>query len=240
MNSLTKTYNIEISNVDANFNVTPKYIMEMLQDIATDHANLLGFGWHALRRENKVWVISKIKFQHNIAPNTEKLKLTTWPLVPSRFFAQREFVGRDEQDNIVLRASSLWCLLDLETRRIINPHSIDHLYSGPYLEETSWLDGKWEKLAIDDSYSHCYTRTIRWTDLDMNRHVNNTNYTLYAMDCIDDVNFNKSVSAMEVTFHNECHLGDNVEIFANKSDGLRCVGVMGDKVCFTAKVVFDR
>ena len=44
MNSLTKTYNIEISNVDANFNVTPKYIMEMLQDIATDHANLLGFG----------------------------------------------------------------------------------------------------------------------------------------------------------------------------------------------------
>ncbi len=238
MNSLTKTYHIEISNVDANFNVTPKYIMEMLQDIATDHANILGFGWNDLRKESKVWVLSKIKVESSIEKDTSVINLTTWPLQPNRFFAGRDFIGTDGNGNVVLRATSIWSLLDIQSRKMLNPHDIDHLYGGPYLEKNAGVEAKWEKLTADESYGCRYVKNVRWTDLDINRHVNNTNYTQWAMDCIDSPDFNGKIRQMEVTFHSECLMGDEIKIMCNNGKSLRCVGIKDGKTCFTAKFDF--
>lgn len=239
-NYLERQYTISVSNVNAEFDITLKHVFELLQDIATEHADMLGFGWNALHNEGKVFVLSKmcVEFCGKIALN-DTITLATWPVLPNRFFCDREFVGKDANGNVVLKATSRWCLLDLKQRNIINPSNIEHLYGGPYLEQTSGASAASEKLIADSSYTHCYDKTIRWSDLDMNKHVNNTNYPLYAMDCADSDNAFRPIKRVEVQYHSEAHCGDVLSLYSNQSDGcLRVVGKIADKVCFTAKIIF--
>ena len=38
-----------------------------------------------------------------------------------------------------------------------------------------------------------YTKTIKISDLDVNNHVNNTNYLSYALDCLDIESYSKHI-----------------------------------------------
>lgn len=240
VNYLERQYDITVSHVNAEFTVTKKHIFEMLQDIATDHADMLGFGWHALNSEGKVFVLSKmcVELDGEIRLG-DCLTVTTWPTKPNRFFADREFVACNQDGQTVLRATSRWCLLDLNKRSIINPDSISHLYDGPYKEENSSVSAVSEKLNVDQSYTHNYDKVIRWSDLDMNKHVNNTNYPLYAMDCASEDLAFCAVKRIELQYHSEAHYGDVLSMYSKEVDKrLMVVGKIGDKVCFTAKISF--
>ena len=71
-----------------------------MQDAATQHGEQLGLGWNAMDANGILWVLSKIKvvFDKPVTRKTQEFLLYTWPLAPTRFFAERCFTAVTDED----------------------------------------------------------------------------------------------------------------------------------------------
>ena len=57
----TKDCKLYESDFDVNKTVKLRRIMEFMQDLATTHADKLGFGWNSMNDNGLFWVMSKVK-----------------------------------------------------------------------------------------------------------------------------------------------------------------------------------
>lgn len=221
------------SDFDVNGDIRLHRLMEILQDAATAHADLLGFGWDELDSQACLWVLSKIKmvFHKPITRKCGEITLYSWPLKPTRFFAERCFEIYADGEHY-LSATSLWLIIDRQTRRIATSDRLESVYRADFDTAHSDCTAEFERVRRDDGYVFDYCRTIRRTDLDINGHANNTYYVNFALDALQR---EMRVTQAEITYLKELTAGDEVKIYS-KTQG-NCVYVVGerDEPSFTVK-----
>lgn len=202
-----------IEKADFQSKITVKYIMEILQKIATEHADEHDFGYKVLFVQNKAWVLNKIKLSFIRAINIgEKITFTTWPLAPKHFTADRDFEAYDQNGNLVLRATSVWNLIDLEKRSLCSTDIIKDI-NVSYHEKRSFKNQEFSRFKLDDDFKEEYSKSIRISDLDVNNHVNNTNYLTYGLDCLSQECYSKGIKTVEIRFSAELRFGDTVNLY---------------------------
>src|SRR5690606_14573495 len=92
----------------------------LMQEIAWEHANELGFGYEQLKARNQFWVLSRLKVRINRRPCwTEGVKLETWSRGTDGFFGYRDYNFIDKTGKPIVQATSSWLILDSETKRIV-------------------------------------------------------------------------------------------------------------------------
>lgn len=223
------------SNFDTSGALSVHRVAEFLQDAAGEHAKQLGFGWDNLDATGCLWVLSKlrIRFDKRISKQTKRFTLYTWPLRPARFFAERCFVALDDAGEQLFAATSIWLVIDRESRRIVSSERLKIIYDCDFDEAHCDVPADFERIRRDETYLCCYEKTIRRSDLDVNGHVNNTNYINFALDALDP---DEAVSQLEIVYQKELRFGDSALIYRKRQDN--CVFVVGerDETCFTAKL----
>ncbi len=230
-------YVLKESDFDCGGRLSAKRTMEFMQNAATAHADILGFGWNALHEKGILWVLSKAKVRF-VRPVTRKVKsftLYTWPLKPDRYFAAREFAAVDCDGEALFYATSLWNLIDIEKRNILTADRMSEFYGGEYSETEAEIPRVFARLKRGEEYSLSYVRQIRRSDLDINMHVNNTNYIAYALDAAENSDVS-NITEFEITYHSECRIGDNISVYADVCENaVRVIGEKdGGKTAFTA------
>jgi acyl-ACP thioesterase len=177
-----KDYKIRIYEVSNSGKVHLPVIFDFLQDTASEHASHLGVGLDVLRERNISWFLTRLHIKFYEYPRYgDTVTVRTWPRLKKKVFAYRDFrltcSGRT-----VAAASSVWCLVDLENRNLLNP-----LQNLPQLPEV-------EERAIETSFPA--VRPVRnavlerkvtpgITDMDLNGHVNNSAYVRWAIETVD-------------------------------------------------------
>lgn len=235
----SKTYQIKNcvlyeSDFDVSSQVKIHRVMEFMQDLATAHADELGFSWNRMDANGLFWVMSKAKivFGGIIDRNTRCFKLYTWPIKANRFFIERRFEAVDEQGKRLFSATTIWMIAERDTRKIASQDTISKFYNADFDDAPCGADTNFTRIRRDDAYELKYTRTIRRTDLDINLHVNNTNYVNYALDVL---NASEQITNVEITYHKELVLNDIVNVYCKRAD--KCVFAAGERngeTCFTA------
>ncbi len=226
------------SNFEQTGTVDPHRIAEFLQDSAGEHADKLGFGWDSLDKTGCLWVLSKLKlhFDVPVTKQTKAFDLYTWPLKPAKYFAERCFVALSEGKPI-FQATTVWLVIDRNTRRIVSADKLSEIYNCDF--DTAHCDvlPDFERIRRDDGYALCYDKTVRRTDLDVNGHVNNTNYVNYALDALDPC---EVAEELEIVYQKELRLYDEVHIYSKRQGNT--VYVVGEKeeTCFTAKLTLAK
>ena len=88
---LCRDVHLQESDFDANSQLRHSHTLQFMQNLATDHAEMLGFGWHTMNDNGLLWVLGKIKVKYfkSITKPIKCFKLYTWPIAPSKFFADR-------------------------------------------------------------------------------------------------------------------------------------------------------
>lgn len=222
------------SNFDTSGVLSLHRVMEFLQDAAGEHAKQLGFGWDNLNVTSCLWVLSKIKirFEKALTKQVKGFKLYTWPLAPARFFAERCFVATDETGNRLFAATSIWLVIDRETRKIVSADKLKNIYKCDFDDARCDVAPDFERIRRDGSYVHCYDKTVRRSDLDVNGHVNNTNYVNYALDVLVP---SERVTEADIVYQKELMLGDTAQIWCKREgDNVYVVGERSE-TCFTVK-----
>jgi len=189
-------------------------IANYLQEIAYNHANELGVGYHALLKRKMVWVLSRLHIEMERYPVwDEVITVETWPRPFERLFANRDFKISDSSGKRIGRATTQWLVLDSEKHRPVRP--FDDLFAFPLRTDPS-LDNPIEAVEPQGEMSFSCSRHVRYSDLDVVGHVNNVKYIEWALDALPLSILNEyRISAMTIAYLQEARKDDEVSILVS-------------------------
>lgn len=213
-----KKYLIEFSDVDFTKRLKLSTLFGYFQDIASMHAENLGVGINALERKlGAAWILMRIRV--DIARNpvwNEEITIETWPQEPRKLF-DRDFVVRDTNGGIIIRAVSTWVVLDIKTRELKKSELV-HTEFPPIIKDRA-IDCRLGKLKAFGQLEPKYKKIIGYSDIDFNGHLNNSKYVDFIMDCFDLESHRKySVRSIEVNYVNEALPGDTIILCRDTSN----------------------
>lgn len=228
-----KEYNLRTSDFDYRDRIKISSILDLFQEIAGQHALELGCGYDETIKNNEVWLLvrQKLEILGELKPNT-KVKVCTWPRKKDRLYFDRDYLIKDENDNIMVKSSSRWIVCNYLTRRISRAKDI-YFNSSNYYEKRVF-EKDVDKLQFDAPAleEKGYTYLVEHDDLDHNGHMNNIVYAkmmLNMAELKDDV----YVKDFQIEFMHECLLGDKVVSYSKKENNTHYFyGYLKDKLSY--------
>lgn len=219
VSSYSKNYKVEVDHVDFNGSLKLSSLFTYFQDIAGLHSENLNMGMETLyENHNVLWVLARIRVDIIRYPLlNEEIIIDTWPQEPDRVGFARDFLVRDIQGNILAKAVSTWVIIDVNTRRLKKTKSV---YTGypPTVKERA-IDCKLGNLKPRGPLEMVYKRTVRYSDIDVNKHLNNSKYVDFIMDCFSLKDHEKySIKSIEVNYSKEALPGDSIIIYKDISE----------------------
>ena len=175
-----QNFTITDNCVDCFGRLKPSMILYYVQEVAGRHFDVISMDYDALAEKGMIWAIIRQKVQITRIPRRgETIRVETWPMPTTRVAYPRSVVAYDEGGNKVFRSISIWVLMDIHSRSMVLPGksgiSVAGTLRGNELAAPNALPAK-------NLLNH-RNRTVSFTDLDRNGHMNNTRY----LDWIDDL-----------------------------------------------------
>jgi len=217
------------------------YLLSLCQEVAGDHSALLGTDYASTKL---YWVVTRQKVQIARLPGAgEEILLQTWPMPTTRVAYPRSTIAYDAQGNELFRAISLWVLMDPGSRAMILPGKSGVTVNGMLRGSELAVPGS----LVPGTMKNTDLRTVRYTELDTNGHMNNARY----LDWLDDLlsaEFHAQHIPAEFTvcYLSEARENETLELHWELSpqEGLRLDGLRreeagsGHSRVFSAKMLF--
>lgn len=206
----TENVKIRYSELDFDKSLKPSALLNLFQDIAVENADKLGFGAKDFIERKLLWFLLKYHIEFLSYPmDTSELTLKTEPRGYHRLFAYRNFEVYSAE-NLVVRASSLWSLVNYETKSIVN---IDNIIKSPYMPKFVAGDNdlSFERIPSLTKADYQKEFEVRYNDIDGNRHANNGNYVIWGMEPLS-YGFRKhhKLKSMDIVFKKEIKYGERL------------------------------
>jgi acyl-ACP thioesterase len=178
-----KTY-IKSSETDFQKRLKLSGFFQLMQDIASNHANHLGVGYEALQQRELAWVLSRKKVRFIDFPRMgETITMRTWPKgIQQKIFFMRDHEMTGDDGRALAVATSAYVLVSTRARRIVLPNALE--MDLPSNNGLSALDETLEKLPTpDEALQDCCTLPVGYSAVDVMGHVNNARYIEWIADC---------------------------------------------------------
>ena len=127
-------------------------------------------------------VLLKYRIEFRDYPvNLKRVKLITEPRGCRKLFAYRNFELYNE-NKIIAMASSVWGLVDFKTMSMVNTEKVlfDVNSMGRFVPKEN--DLSYEKIPEISSVDYQEEFKVRYNDIDVNMHANNSNYIIWALE----------------------------------------------------------
>jgi medium-chain acyl-[acyl-carrier-protein] hydrolase len=187
-------------------------LLDVMQEAATRHAEALGFGLSHLSRTGVTWVM--VRNHVRLAPFGElrSVRVATWPSARRKLYAMRDFLVHDPDGNEVLRATTAWLVMRLDTRRPARPD--DHLPASAAFPERI-LEDDWAPLPEIPPVGEGRAFCVEPENIDVNDHVNNLVYVDWSLRAAPpEVVGGRFLAELEIAYLGEARLGDEVRVYA--------------------------
>ena len=196
LKTYTQDFRVASYQTDLTARMKPSAILEIMQEMAGAHAELLDVGRSRLLPMNLCWVLTRVEVHMERYPvSGEMLTVETFPMPNRRVFFPRYFIFRDGDGHQIGYAGSLWVVLDITTRKMGNPAEIATM-----MPDNRDLTAPMGMPATVEELTCAAEEALRlplYTDLDVNGHVNNTRYMDW---CCNALGIDAMRSSMMKTF----------------------------------------
>lgn len=216
--ALELDYRLRWMDFDRYGRLHPAPVLDMFQDVATVHAANMGMSRDAMVARGVFWAVVRSKLEYVKAPaQLQGVTVRTWPHAPTRFSFQRDFTMRDAAGDLLVKASTEWVLMDLEARKFV---SVKDYYDGPDdFDETRAIEGKLRKIADFPEGNLPVVQVVpRFSDIDVNGHVNNARYANYIIDALDPGE-KGSIKTLQIDYRHEVLPGVPLAMHTLVEDG---------------------
>ncbi len=205
----TEDFTVRAYEIDPRGRASVQTLCNYLQEAAGRHARALGVSVEQLLDKNLTWVLTRLHVQIDAYPELwEKVTVETWPSGQNGLYATRDFFLKAE-DRIIARATSAWLVLDVARRRPIRTPAFITEIRTP--DRTRALEDDLGKLPPFEEPTHELPFRVRYSDLDLNAHVNNVRYVEWAVEAVPQAIFETHrPTEIEVHFRAETNLNDTV------------------------------
>lgn len=192
-------------------------LFNILQEVASEHADLLGIGYKACCSARVAWVAASYRVDIKRLPKIgEKIYIETWIANCLAVTSQRCYQIKDEQGNILIEGLTNWALIDIKTLRPV-------VITKNLKIDTSEIDG--EKLPFSDEKIRllqpekvdCESHFLsRFDEMDTNHHINNAIYPTWAAESLPADWQEKNVpTEVQINFKSQTKAFEKIEIFTS-------------------------
>ncbi|MDR3340996.1 MAG: acyl-[acyl-carrier-protein] thioesterase [Candidatus Symbiothrix sp.] len=212
-------FHIESYVCDFTEKATISVMSNFILDAASIHAQQRGFGYEQILKDNVAWVLSRLSIEITEYPGQNQgLTVETWVENVSRFFTQRCFCFINQNGKVIGYARSIWAAIDIKTRR-----PIDILAWRPDLAD--YIDAEKicpiEKLAKIPPVNGVEANmgyTVRYSDIDINKHMNSVKYIEHAINTFDLSAFKERyIHKFEIVYLAEGVFGDKLKLYKTQT-----------------------
>ncbi len=208
----------------------PTAILEILQETAGAHSNLLGMTTEKMAQLGCGWALTRLKLEMARLPQMdEEIAIETYPTAARHMFFPRSHILRDMQGEVIGRANALWVVLDLNERKMVRNEEV--FAAIPLNEGLSMAAGMPASVrALQGDVREGEVR-VQYTDLDTNRHVNNTKYMDWCLNALGmELLEEKCISGVDISYEAEILPGSVVRTeLTMDGDRFAFMGYVGDK-----------
>ena len=208
--SFTKNYEVHYYETDSKLKCKISSIVDFICDIGTQQSEELGGGIEYCTNNNCAWVFYKYDISMYRYPKfREKISITTNAIGFKKFYGLRQYVIKDENEEVIGEAKVLFFLINIEKRRPMRIQKEQYEFYGVDGDSDCNID--LDKLERVETMDYSKEFSIRYSDIDSNNHVNNVKYLEWAMETVPpEVVNNYDLKRVKVTFEKECKYGQTI------------------------------
>ena len=227
---------VQSTDIDHNLEIRLSALLRYMQDVATNHASKIKIGHEVLSKDRNIWVIVRMEMRINRLPKLdEEFIVSTHPGAATPMLFPRFFEIYDKHKKLLVSVSSSWVVINYDTRRIVLKPFKDRVLPSEIDKDDIPLP---EKISGDAS-ELVDTRKARYSEVDMNGHINNTHYIDYILDTHLSSYYNDyRVSKLIINFDKEIMDGDEIYLYSNKSNPEIIIGKVDGHNSFVSEIEF--
>ncbi len=235
---------IQASDCDSSARLGVVETFSMFMDLAGLHAEQLGNGLFSMRDRGLFWAAVKTRVRFFRRPAMmELVTAETWPEPPGRLRQVRDYLIRSPRGEVLAAGKTEWTILDQErgglypVREGIYPSALEYsaaqVLPEPFYRFTERFDAP------------PFARyTVRSTDIDMGRHMNNVAYVRMLAGLFStEVREHNPIRELEIHYRSACYEGDVLSLCqkdtGDRSLALRAAAGEDDRTVVLARAQFD-
>ncbi|XP_010926853.3 palmitoyl-acyl carrier protein thioesterase, chloroplastic isoform X1 [Elaeis guineensis] len=203
---------------------TMETLMNLLQETALNHVMSSGlasdgFGaTHEMNLRKLIWVVTRINIQvDKYSRWGDVVEIDTWVAASGKNGMRRDWIIRDyNTKRIIARATSKWVMMNRETRMLSKiPEQVKEEVRPFYLDrkvihESS--EDKIDKLTDETAENIISGLAPRWSDMDVNQHVNNVKYIGWILESVPmNVLEEYHLTSITLQYRRECRQSQLLE-----------------------------
>ena len=216
---LTREYLLTAAECDARGTISPALMTERIIEIATQHANLLDIGYADLSRHGIGWVLSRMSLWMKRWPRyNHRFSMQTWIEDVNRLYSTRCIRVTGEDGETIGEARTIWAAINTADRTPadLSILGLDTLVVGAD-GTTVPRPGRIPPCGADAVRG---TYTWRYSDIDINRHVNSVRYIETMLDIWPLSHYDKHrIERLDIIYQHECLYGQTVAIASRDTAG---------------------
>ncbi len=193
--------------------------MNYAQELANEHAELMGFGYETLIQQRVAWILSRMHVRFHQYPHwKDKVIFETWHKGLERLFFLRDFTLKAEDGTALAEATTSWLTLNLDTRKLVRDSSMAR---EDMAVKVNAVEEPCDKVRMPAGVVPEFVRTheVVYSDVDFNGHTNNAMYAFWAIDAIgNDFMLEHELKDFYINFNHETKCGDLVSIFRYRTE----------------------
>ena len=222
MSFIEREYKVDIRHIGTSNLITNYGILCLLEDIATVHSDIAGYGIAQIPFTHVSWILLnwKVSVFKRVAFG-DTVKVRTWSVPYNELFTYRNFEIYDNENNLICIANSKWTLVNSDTKTLTK---ITDEIKNSYEPESKLVFDKLEiaKLKEPSNSEHTFSFNVLRRDIDFNNHMHNLYYLLYAYEALPKEIYEKDESNnFEIMYKSGSMLGDKIDCYYshdNESD----------------------
>ncbi len=178
------------------------------QEVAGQHCLLLGADGDTLAAHRLFWAVTRHKVLiHRLPKQGETITVETWPMPTTKVAYPRAMAAYDAAGELLFQSVSLWVLMDMDQRTMVLPDKSGVVVDGAVRGNELLLPHS----LLPKNLTHMQSRTVTYSCLDRNGHMNNTRYLDWVAD-LPGSDFHKQYKAKEllISYANEALEGQEI------------------------------
>ncbi len=188
-------------------------LLLLFQAMSEQHATDHGIGADFCNAHKVAWILASYHIVIERMPRAdEELKVSSWPSNLRKIGVKREYLVECNGE-VLVRAAALWICLNTETRKLTS--MLNYVPNVEVIEEEA-LETAFSKLVKVENMEKQKTFPVLYNDLDLNNHVNNSCYPVWAFDALSpDWQINNTLKELEIQFKEESLHNTNISVFTS-------------------------
>ena len=206
----TKEFTVVLSQCDFSARLGVAQTVDLVMDLAGEHAEALGNGVPGMRERGLFWVAVKTKLRFYRRPVLgERCTVSTWPEQPGRMRCNRDYLLR-AGDEVLAAGKTEWTILDGNTG------GLHPMRDGVYAPDQVFsperaLDEPFHRFLGEFPDPPFAEYRVKSTDVDLVGHMNNVAY-VRMLAGLWSVREREAMALRELELHyrTDCHEGDTL------------------------------